>query len=84
MLYNIACMTRVGFPSGAQETFSPSPNKCCADSLSVCPTPVCVGYTHAQRELLLRTHAKDPAVHVRVRRRITKTGKADRPSMQYL
>ena len=37
--------TKVQIPSGAQEKGIPS-QKCCADSLSVCPNPSV--YTHAQ------------------------------------
>ena len=36
-------MTRVRTPSGAQEKLGVFPSqKCCADSLLVCPTPVCI------------------------------------------
>ena len=38
--------------------------KVCADSLSVCPTPVCI-YTRAYERPC--TRVKDPVVHVRVR-----------------
>ena len=36
---------------------------CCADSLSVCPAPVCIC---ARIRMIIRTHDKDPVVHNRV------------------
>ena len=63
---SVKSVTRVRTPSAAQEKLVRVnlSKKCCADSLSVCPTPGGM-YTHACE--WSHMHVKDPVLHVRVR-----------------
>ena len=64
-------MTRVRVPSGVQQKrneFSSEQKSCCADSMSVCRTPVCIYiYIRTHKNDHVLGHDKDPVVNIRVR-----------------